>query len=104
MPWASRYYPYQWQYDYWGSRCSSASYPVGFDEHLGEITVPVLHINRGTGGFFTTTLIKSIDITRLILNPLPDAPSYYGHADVFLADDAADRVWRPIMEWIKAHE
>ena len=98
------YYPYQWQYDYWGSRCSSASYPVGFDEHLGEITVPVLHINRGTGGFFTTTLIKSIDITRLILNPLPDAPSYYGHADVFLADDAADRVWRPIMEWIKAHE
>jgi hypothetical protein len=27
----------------------------------------------------------------------------YGHADLFLANDAQTRVWQPILEWIQAH-
>ena len=99
------YYPYQWQYDVYASWCEDPAYPVSFDDHLGDITVPILYINRGAIGAYATTLTSSTDVTQVVLNPT-GAPSEqrYGHADLFWARDAADRVWRPIMEWIKAHE
>ena len=27
----------------------------------------------------------------------------YGHADLFLGNDAETLVWRPILEWVQVH-
>jgi hypothetical protein len=97
------YIPYQWEFDSRAARCGSEAYPVTFDDHLGDSTVPILFIARGTAGFYTTTITGSSDVTQLIINPTFD-PSLYGHADFFLADDAADVVWQPILEWVWEHE
>lgn len=96
------YVPYQWEYDFRASRCGSAAYPVTFDDHLADVTVPILYLQRGDVALYTTTLTASGDVTSMLFNPTFD-PSLYGHADFFLADDAADVVWRPILEWIRAH-
>jgi pimeloyl-ACP methyl ester carboxylesterase len=96
------YIPYQWTYDSAASRCGSDAYPVTFDDHLGDITVPILYLARQEGGFYTTTLTSSNDVTKILVNPLL-LPTLYGHADLFLANNAADTIWGPILEWLKAH-
>jgi hypothetical protein len=99
------YYPYQWNYDVYASWCEDPAYPVSFDDHLGDITVPILYINQGAIGAYATTLTSSTDITQVVLNPTgTPSEQRYGHADLFWARDAADRVWRHILEWIRAHE
>lgn len=81
---------------------------VPFDDHLGDITVPVLYIGAGGGfgeyGVYTTTLLGSSDVTSLIVSKVPATQRLldYGHADLFLANDAAELVWAPMLEWIEA--
>jgi len=41
-------------------------------------------------------------VTTLIINAAL-SPNLYGHADFFLANDAASKIWRPILDWIQAH-
>jgi hypothetical protein len=60
-------------------------------------------------GFYTTTITVSDDVSSLIVNQALN-PSLYGHADFFLADsaknpadNAANKIWRPILDWILAH-
>jgi hypothetical protein len=36
------------------------------------------------------------------VNPT-QSPDLYQHADFFLADGAAEVIWRPILDWILAH-
>jgi pimeloyl-ACP methyl ester carboxylesterase len=98
--------PYQLvraNYDMSASRCDSPDYPVAFDDHLGEVTVPIFAVTRR----IVPTLdvlprTASADVTTLVLNPT-QSPLLYGHADVMLANDAASVVWHPILDWIKAH-
>ena len=101
--------PYQWTYDNNASRCGSDDYPVTFDDHLGEITGPIFLIARQSGGLYTASLTASDDISSLIIDTALN-PSLYGHADFLLADsaanpddNAANKIWRPILEWIVAH-
>ena len=97
------YVPYQWNYDNSASRCESDSYPVTFDDHLKAVTVPIFSISRRQSpGQDANTRTASTDVTSLVLNPTP-SPGLYGHADFFLAIDAAAVVWRPILDWILAH-
>ena len=103
------YTPYQFNYDGNASLCESIACPVAFDDHLGEITVPIFHIARPANALYQTQLTGSNDISSLIVNPSLD-PSLYGHADFFLADsaqnpadNAANKIWRPILNWILAH-
>jgi len=103
------YVPYQWNYDNNAARCGSDDYPVTFDDHLGEITVPIFLIARQSGGLYTASLTASDDVSSLIINATLN-PSLYGHADSFLADsaantsdNAANKIWRPILDWILAH-
>ena len=104
------YVPYQVNYDNNASRCGSDAYPVAFDDHLGEITVPIYHVARTFTGFYAATLTASSDASMFVVNS-PSTPTHnYGHADFFLADNAADpadnaanKIWRPILEWIQAH-
>ena len=97
--------PYQLvraNYDMSASRCDSPNHPVAFDDHLGEVTVPIFAVARR----IVPTLdvlprTASTDVTTLVLNPT-QSPSLYGHADVMLANDAASVVWQPILDWILA--
>ena len=97
--------PYQLvreNYEMSASRCGSPDYPVAFDDHLGEVTVPIFAVTRR----IVPTLdvlprTASTDVTTLVLNPT-QVPSLYGHADVMLANDAASVVWQPILDWILA--
>lgn len=82
---------------------------VDFDDHLDDITVPVLYIGAGGGfgdfGLYTTTLLGSTDVTSLIVSKVPPAQRLadYGHADLFLANDAQTVVWGPLLIWIQGH-
>ncbi|HEY9422121.1 MAG TPA: hypothetical protein VIW92_11960, partial [Thermoanaerobaculia bacterium] len=82
---------------------------VAFDDHLSEIKVPVFYIGAGGGfgefGIYTTTLLGSTDVTTLVINKVPAAARIldYGHADLFLANDAETLVWQPLLDWVQAH-
>lgn len=96
------YYPNQIVYEGAASRCDSDRYPVAFDDHVSEIEMPIFYIARADNWFYPETLTSSGDITKLTVNPVLD-PSLYGHADFFLANDAADVIWQPILDRIRAH-
>jgi hypothetical protein len=82
---------------------------VAFDDHLGEITVPVLYIGAGGGfgefGVYTTTLLGSADVTTHIVSLVPAEARIvdFGHADLFLANNAETLVWQPLLDWVQAH-
>ena len=82
---------------------------VSWDDHLAEITNPVLYVGAGGGfgeyGVYTTTLLGSTDVTTNLVDLQPDALRLFdfGHADLFIGTDAETLVWRPILEWIQAH-
>lgn len=81
---------------------------VLFDDHLGDITVPVFYIGAGGGfgayGLYTTTLLGSTDVSSLVVNKVPSTQRLldYGHADLFLANDAQALVWQPLLQWVNA--
>jgi hypothetical protein len=73
--------------------CNEADVP--FDDHLGDISVPILYIGAARGfagrlGYYNTTLTASRDITRFVVQLLPDDQKAYdfGHADLFMAQSA----------------
>lgn len=82
---------------------------VGFDDHLDEITVPVLYVGAGGGfgdyGIYTTTLLGSTDVTSHVVSLVPPEQRLFdlGHADIFQADDADTLFWQPILDWIRTH-
>jgi pimeloyl-ACP methyl ester carboxylesterase len=96
------YMPYQLTYDLSASQCSSDAFPVVFDDYVGEIEVPIFYIARQEANFYSTTVTGSRDVSKLVVNPTLD-PSLYGHADFFLANNAASEIWQPILDWIRAH-
>ena len=83
--------------------------PVDFDDHLAQITVPILYIGAGGGfgeyGIYTTTLLGSTDKTIRIVHKTSSAQRLadFGHADLFLASDAQALVWQPILDWVRTH-
>jgi hypothetical protein len=82
---------------------------VTFDDHLAQITVPVLYIGAGGGfgqyGVYTTTLLGSHDVTTHIVHLTPDAARLadFGHADLFIGTNAQTLVWQPILNWLRTH-
>lgn len=81
---------------------------VPWDDHLGEITVPVLDIG-GVGGFaphtaYTMSLLGSDDITQLYVSTgAPDPRLDYGHIDLFTGANAPELIWQPVLDWIVDH-
>ena len=79
-----------------------------FDDHLGDITVPVLYVgaNGGIGAFgnYTTTLLGSSSVDTLLISQNPvNEQDDFGHADLFQAIEAEHLVWSPMLDWIKGH-
>ncbi len=82
---------------------------VPFDDHLGEIRVPVFYLGVGGGfgeyGLYTTTLLGSTDVTTRVVRRLPPAERALdlGHADIWNATAAPSLFWQPILDWIASH-
>ncbi len=92
------------QLDIW---CGQVDSP--FDDHLADITVPVLYLGAAGGvgetGIYSTTLLGSRDVTSLVVRAWPEGqePMDVGHIDLFNADNAQDLVWQPVLNWLKRH-
>jgi hypothetical protein len=87
--------------------CGDESLP--YDDHLAQVKVPVLYVGAAGGygayGVHSTTLLGSQDVTVHLVQRLPAEwrVADYGHADLFLASDAATAVWAPIHAWMLSH-
>ena len=84
--------------------------PHFFEDHLEDITVPILYVGAGGGfgefGVYTTTLLGSQDITIHLVDLRPEEAQRiedFGHVDLFLADDARTLVWQPILRRIQSY-
>lgn len=105
---AAYYEPYRLLAETDGISCGDAKLP--FDQHLGDITVPVHYVGAGGGigdsGLYTLTLLGSKDITQHIVSFHPPERAWldFGHADLFNANDAPALVWSDILDWVKQHE
>ena len=101
--------PYQPQLTGYESRlCICDEVDVAFDDHLGKISVPILYV--GAGGAFGTLgdhssgLTKSSDITNYTITITEnDRVVDFGHGDLFIANEAADRVWKVLYQWLINH-
>ncbi|HSN85213.1 MAG TPA: hypothetical protein VL025_00580, partial [Thermoanaerobaculia bacterium] len=102
---ASPFQPNQELADADAATCEVTDVP--FDDHLAEITVPVFYVGAGGGfgeyGIYTTSLLGSTDVQTLVVSKGTERLFDYGHADLFLANDAQALVWQPILDWIQAH-
>jgi hypothetical protein len=84
-------------------------YNVPWDDHLGDITTPILYISAAGGagpyGRHTLDLISSTDVTVLNFSfHLPEEVLLdFAHIDLFLADGAESFVWTPARDWILSH-
>ena len=76
---------------------------------LNRVKVPILYIGAAGGygidGVYSTTLTGSSDVSAEIVNKLPNGPRIldYGHADLFMAEDASELVWKPLRDWLVNH-
>lgn len=83
--------------------------PVPFVQHLGQIEVPILFVGAqggfGKTGFYTLGFTASKDITKVLVQLLPDdqRTQDFGHADTLFATNAETLVWKPILDWLVAH-
>ncbi|MBU8896914.1 lysophospholipase [Corallococcus sp. M34] len=91
-----------------GQLCGDLDVP--YDDHLKDVRVPVLYVGAAGGigryGEYSLSLLGSTDVTVRIIRTQSSENSRaldYGHADLFLASDAKDRVWQPIAQWIRFH-
>lgn len=79
------------------------------EKQLGEIKVPILYLGAAGGfgeqGVYSTTRTASMDVSIHIASKQPDELRAidYGHADIFMADDASQMVWEPLKNWLVEH-
>jgi hypothetical protein len=82
---------------------------VPFDDHLGDVRIPTLNLAAaggiGQASVYSTTLLGSADVTtRMVsLKPPGEEALDFGHSDLWLADNAKQLAWRPILDWLKKH-
>ncbi|MDD2556321.1 MAG: hypothetical protein PHX16_08490 [Syntrophaceticus sp.] len=92
-----------------GEAIMSGSIETPYDDHLGDITIPVYYVGAAGGfgeyGTYTLTLLGSTDKDSLIVQMYPPeaAALDFGHADLFWSDNAKTLAWEPICKWIKTH-
>ncbi|MGI9541902.1 MAG: hypothetical protein ACR2MX_01510 [Cyclobacteriaceae bacterium] len=88
--------------------CACNEEEVTIDDHLIEITVPILYLGVAGGfgqqGLYTSSLTSSTDITDHIVSLRPQSRAIdYGHADLFMGEDAAELAWDVLLEWLVDH-
>jgi len=100
--------PQRTLYEYRACACTDEE--VSIDDYLDQISVPILYIGAagGLGSYGTYTsdnLTASTDVTTHIASaevPVPRALEY-GHADLFMGNDADNLVWEELRQWLVGH-
>ena len=101
------YQPLQTLYDLTASQCDEVE--VSIDDHLAEIRVPILYLGAGGGnggqGNHNSSLTASTDISHYIASLEPPEKRFidFGHADLFLANNADQLVWEVLRQWLAEH-
>lgn len=87
--------------------CDEVDLP--FDDRFAEVEVPVLYVGAAGGfgatGLHTASLLTGAEVESLIVSLTPPEAVLvdYGHADLFQAADAPERVFQPLLDWLLAH-
>jgi hypothetical protein len=80
-----------------------------FDNHLKDVTVPVLYVGAGGGfgraGLYSLKLLGSRNVRTHIVSfyPANQAAQDFGHGDLFTSRRARQLVWTPIYHWLARH-
>jgi hypothetical protein len=79
---------------------------VPWDDHLGEVEVPILYLGAagafGARGFDTVSRTASTDVTSLVVTAGTPITEDWGHNELFLANDAPFEVWQEVVDWLLA--
>ncbi|HWP98446.1 MAG TPA: hypothetical protein VN426_16510 [Syntrophomonadaceae bacterium] len=92
-----------------GEALMSDAVDVPYDDHLQEITIPVLYVGAAGGmgayGTYTPTLLGSKDKSTVMvqLEATGSEALDFGHADLIWSNNAPSLVWQPIRKWIQNH-
>lgn len=101
------YMPEQARLDLRTSLCGEDE--VSIDDHLAEISVPILYVGAGGGfgtlGDYTSSLTSSGDITQFTVSLQPDELRNidFGHGELFFGNDARNLVWKRLLKWLVDH-
>lgn len=77
-----------------------------YDDYLGEIKIPVLYVGAAGGfgeyGLGTLERLGGAEVSSLLvrLHANDAREADFGHADLFLAENARDTVWKPLRRWL----
>lgn len=99
--------PYALQIDVFQVRCGEVDVP--FDDHLGEITLPVLFVGSagglGRSGLASTEDLTGAELTAEVVAVRPPEEEAFdlGHLDPLLATDADELFWQKILDWVEAN-
>jgi hypothetical protein len=78
-----------------------------FDDHLGDIRVPLLNVAAAGGvgavSLPALSLLGSEDVEVLIPSLGPPMETDLAHIDIFTWSGSETMFWRPMLNWIKAH-
>lgn len=102
---AAPYQPLKLAIDTDRAICDDPAQPgVAFDDHLGDITVPVLYVGAaggiGMAGEYTVSLLGSTDVTTYEISGGTIPQLEFGHADIFHTRQDPATTWEPIMTWL----
>lgn len=97
--------PYIWTADWCGYVAGLLD--TRYDDHLGDIRIPILNLTPG-GGYADATLygislFGSSDIQHLRPTLGPPVEADFAHIDLFTSADAEHLVWQPLLQWINTH-
>jgi hypothetical protein len=80
--------------------------PLPIQAPLNRIRVPIFYLGAAGGigvhGLYTTTQVKSTDVTTLVLHRFgaDRIAEDFGHADLMFATDAPSLAWLPLAGWL----
>jgi hypothetical protein len=99
------YQPQQTGYEVRACLCDEED--VSFDDHLMEISLPIFYLGAGGGfgtlGQHTASLTASAAIETVVVSTQPERYKDFGHADLFVANDAPGLAWEPLRQWLLGH-
>ncbi|MFZ2899990.1 MAG: hypothetical protein WA004_15290 [Saprospiraceae bacterium] len=104
---AIEYQPHKFWIDY--NIMLGNSHDSPYDDHLGQIKLPIYNVAAG-GGFgnaatYGASLTGSTDVThKIVALDTPENALYdFGHVDLFTASNAPGLWWGEFLGWLEAH-